>query len=155
MIVATPRGAARPWRTKASLATIGDLLADGIPERDLLEHVAGAAELVARGLERLHWWTVGNVFGAKTLERWRNEIVAMRERDARKRIEDTAEELRAAEHARAVTERQPIANLQLHRMASAALASLQAQWSREAVAARGTTDVAAAGATEGDDGRRR
>lgn len=131
MIAATPRGARPPWKTRRSLETIGDLLADGISFDDLAEHIDGAAALIARGLQSPRWWTVGNLFGDKTIERWRVEIGAMHDRDARAAAEEAAEAKRAAEHAAALAEPQPVAVLSLERVAAQARRALVAQWERE------------------------
>lgn len=131
MIALTPPGARRQWRTKKAISIVGDLLDDGISLDELLEHVADCAELVRRGLERAHWYRIDNIFGDKTLERWRYEVGVMRERDATRAREDAAEAARADDHERAVAEPESTPNLQLHRWAAKARAVLEERWAFE------------------------
>jgi len=93
-VAATPPGARRQWRTRRAVQQILFSLDEGISEGDLLDHFEGAAELIRRGYQEPRWWSLANVLGPKTLERWRADIHDMRRTDAR----DRELERRDAEH---------------------------------------------------------
>lgn len=84
MKLCTQRGWPRPWATKGNLRAIVELLDEVDDEEvqdielELLEHVRGAAELVAAGAQSPRYWNPGNLFGPKTFERWRADIEAHR-----------------------------------------------------------------------------
>jgi len=103
MQAATPPGAARPWRTKRSLHRISLLLLEEISEDDLIDHVRGCAQLIRSGAEAPQWWSVGNVFGPRTIDRWRAQIEAMREHERRIQERRTLETRREHERKAAAT----------------------------------------------------
>ena len=129
-VAATPPGARRQWRTRRALEPIFSLLAEGISERDLLDHFAGAAELVRRGYQDARWWSLANVLGHKTLERWRADIHDMRCADERarqqQRYDDAQRELSRNAPPPKVTD------LRLRRLVKAAEAARSEHWSEEA-----------------------
>lgn len=84
MKLCTQRGWPRPWTTKANLGAIVALL-DQVEdeeiediESELLDHVRGAAEVVATGAQHPKFWHPMNLFGEKTFDRWRADIEAHR-----------------------------------------------------------------------------
>ena len=93
----TPEGAPKPWRTAKNLEQIGIWLEEGASEDDLLDLVDGAADLVLSGRKSAVWWTVGSLFGDRSLDRWRAEIAVHREE--RRKLEAAAR-AREAELAR-------------------------------------------------------
>lgn len=136
MIEATPHGAARPWRTTRSLNIIRMWIEEGISEGDLVRYVQGASQLVGRGREAPHWWTVGNLFGERTMERWRADIAAMRAEDEDARHRESAlassdAEAREAALATHVT----VTNLRLRRDTQDALKALEQRWTDSAARA--------------------
>ena len=82
------------------MALIFSLLDEGISEGDLLDHVAGAAELVRRGRESARWWSVHNLFGPKNVDVWRANIEEMRDRDRIIADREAHERRRDEEHRR-------------------------------------------------------
>ena len=127
-LAATPPGARRQWRTQRALDTISFRLDEGISEADLREHFAGAAELIRRGYQAARWWSLANVLGSKTLERWRADIHDMRCADDRLR-----ELQRRDEEHREINRNAPapkVRDLGLRRLVNAAEAAYQThQWS--------------------------
>ena len=130
MIRATPPESFRPWRTKRSLALIADLLADGIPEDELVDHVEGCAELIRRGIQEPQWWTVKNLFGPKTLDRWRADVQRMRVNDKKAADREAAETRRFDEELASPPPQ--VTDLALHKLTSAAEAAYRAnRWTNE------------------------
>ena len=128
-VAATPPGARRQWRTRRALEPIFFLLHEGISEGDLLDHFAGAAELIRRGYQAPKWWSVANVLGPKTLERWRADIHDMRRADERAAVLQQRDE-----DERALIRDAPppkVTDLNLQRLVRGAEVACREQWSDE------------------------
>ena len=75
----TPRGAAKPWRSKANRAAILGALQGGAGEDELRWLIDGGAELVARGDQAARWWYPRNLFCEPTCSIWLGQVAELRE----------------------------------------------------------------------------
>lgn len=89
----TPRGAAKPWRSKANRAAILEVLQGGTSENELRELIDGGAELVARGDQAARWWYPRNLFCEPTCSIWLGQVAEFRLRQelAQARTEQIAQ----------------------------------------------------------------
>jgi len=133
LIHVTPPGAARPWRTARSLGFIEKMLAEGISEGDLVAFVEDAAELVRSGREEPRWWSVGNLFGDRTLDMWRAKIEEMHAA-ANKRKAIASELQRREDEHRAESSAAPpaqVRDLSLQRLINTARDAWSPRWQQE------------------------
>ena len=80
----TPKGAAKPWKTRDNIEIVERVAGAGVPDHELIEYVRGASELVQSRGEAPVYWTVRQLFTAPTMDWWRNKVEAMREAQAQR-----------------------------------------------------------------------
>ena len=71
---ATPKGAAKPWRTRENIEFVNRVAGAGVSQKELEAYIAGCAELVGAREEAPVYWTVRQLFTSPTMDWWRNKV---------------------------------------------------------------------------------
>ncbi len=127
----TPRGAAKPWRTRENVDLVERVRAAGVPPEELEAYVEGCAGVVQRGEEQAIYWSVRQLFTAPTMDWWRGKVAAAEhavelahERDLERRAQAERESIeREARREAAAASRQPV-DLELRRASADLRASV-------------------------------
>jgi hypothetical protein len=119
---ATPKGAAKPWKTRENIELVERVAGAGVSAEELEAYVEGAAALVTAGGESPQYWSVRQLFTSPTLDWWRNKVEMRAESLAKREaheLDRQARELREQEERRLRRElqRSAPANLDVRRAA--------------------------------------
>jgi hypothetical protein len=96
----TPRGGAKPWRTRENIETVERVAAAGVTAEELEDYVRGCAEVVSAGQESAIYWSVRQLFTSPTVDWWRGKVAGLQherelaaERDLEKKAQRERERL--------------------------------------------------------------
>ena len=70
----TPKGAAKPWRTRENIEFVNRVSAAGVPRDELEAYIRGCREVVDAREESTIYWTVRQLFTSPTMDWWRNRV---------------------------------------------------------------------------------
>ena len=90
---ATPKGAAKPWKTAKNIAHVAAALGDGIPLEDLLELVVEAGAYVEAHPDQRVFWHPENLFAKSGPDKWAARVADWRAAQAE--VEERRSAIRA------------------------------------------------------------
>lgn len=99
----TPKGAAKPWRTRENIEFVDRVSAAGVPVEELRAYIEGCREVVEAREESAIYWTVRQLFTSPTMDWWRNRVA---DRAHRAELRDQHELETAARDARDTMQRE-------------------------------------------------
>ena len=70
----TPKGAAKPWRTRENIEFIDRVAGAGVPRDEIEAYIRGCSEVVEAREEQAIYWTVRQLFSSPTMDWWRGRV---------------------------------------------------------------------------------
>lgn len=93
---ATPKGAAKPWKTVENRELIERVAGAGVPVAELEAYIVGCSALVEARQEAPIYWTVRQLFTSPTMDWWRGKVAAAEQAAADREAYELDQQARAA-----------------------------------------------------------